>query len=246
MLPSISIGSFLLQTPGLALLLGVWLGTAFVEKEAERLSLNKDIYSTLILVSLIFGIIGSRVVYAARVPNVYLENPLGLFSLNTIALDPWGGLIIGVLAALIIGQRKKLILRPTLDAFALGGAAFMIAWAVSHILSGNAFGSVSQVPWAIFLWDDYRHPVQIYELILSVGIFIIIWQRPLKRPGAGLNLVLFIALTSMSRLLLEAFRGDSIIWFGSFRAAQIISLVILLASIWQLSKWIMDPQTEKN
>ncbi len=168
MLPTISIGSFLLQTPGLAVLIGVWIGSALIEKEAERHSLNKDTLTTLILVSFIAGILGSRLAYAARVPNVYWDNPLGLFALNSTALDPWGGLFIGLITALVIGQRKKLPVRPTLDTLALGGAAFMIALAVSHILSGDAFGSATQVPWAINLWDEYRHPVQIYELILAV------------------------------------------------------------------------------
>lgn len=245
MLPLISIGSFLLQTPGLALLIGIWIGTALIEKEAERLSLNKDTLSTLVLISLVAGIAGSRLSYAAQVPNVYWDNPLSLFAIDTNTLDPWGGLFIGVIAALITGQRKSLTMRPTLDALALGGAAFMIAWAVSHILSGDAFGSATQVPWAIYLWDEYRHPAQIYELILAIGIFIIIWQRPLKQPGSGLNLLLFISLSSFSRLFLEAFRGDSLIWFGSFRAAQLVSLILLVSSIWLIKTWI-DPRIKNE
>lgn len=245
MLPFISIGSFLLQTPGLALLIGIWIGTALIEKEAERLSLNKDSLAMLVFISLVAGIVGSRLSYAAQVLNVYWDDPLSLFALDTKTLDPWGGLFIGAVVALITGQRKSLPIRPTLDALAPGGAAFMIAWAVSHILSGDAFGTVTQAPWAIYLWDEYRHPVQIYELILAIGIFVIIWQRPLKKPGYSLNFLLFISLTSFTRLFLEAFRGDSLIWFGSFRAAQLISLVLLVSSLWLLKTWT-DPEVEPD
>jgi prolipoprotein diacylglyceryltransferase len=168
---------------------------------------------------------------------VYWDNPLSLFALDTKTLDPWGGLFIGLIAALIFGQRKGLTLRPVLDALAPGGAAFMIAWAVSHILSGDAFGTVTQVPWAIYLWDEYRHPAQIYELILGLGIFGIVRLNLLKQPGSGLNFLLFISLTSISRLFLEAFRGDSLIWFDSFRAAQLVSLALLVSSMWQIRAW---------
>ncbi len=237
MLPSISIGSFILQTPGLALLIGVWIGTALIEKEAERLSLNKDTLSTLVFISLVAGLIGSRLVYAAQTPKVYWDAPLGLFSFNSTTLDPWGGLIIGVIAALIFSQRKGLKLHPTLDALAPGAAVFMIAWAISQILSGDGFGAATQMPWAIHLWDENRHPTQIYELMLAVGIFIIIQQRVLKQPGIGLNFLFFISLSSFSRLFLGAFRGDSVIWFGSFRATQLISLILLVSSLWLINTW---------
>ncbi len=240
MLPSISIGPLLLQTPGLALLIGIWISVTLIEKEAERLSLNKDTLSSLILVSLFAGLIGSRLAYAARTPNVYWENPFSLFALDTNTLAVWEGMVVGVIAALIFGQRKGLNLRPVLDALAPGLAVFMAALAVSHILSGDAFGTPSQVPWAINLWDEYRHPAQFYELILGLGIYGIVRLHLLKQPGSGLNFLLFISLTSFSRLFLEAFRGDSLIWFGSFRAAQLVSLALLVSSLWQIKNWSIN------
>ncbi len=61
---------------------------------------------------------GARQGHAARFLDVYLENPLGLFSLNPSTLAPLDGMVAGLVAATIYGQRKKLPLWPTLDALA--------------------------------------------------------------------------------------------------------------------------------
>ncbi len=246
MLPSISIGPLLLQTPGLVLLLGVWIGSSLAEKEADRLSVNKDAISKLVFYSLVAGIVGSRLAYAAQTPNIYLDNPLSLLALDANTLAPLEGLVIGIFTSLIIGQRQGLSLRPTLDVLAPGLAAFMITWTVSNILSGDAFGSASQLPWAIYLWGESRHPVQFYELFLAVIIFIIILQQPLKKLGFGMNFLILISLSSLSRLVTEVFRGDSLIWLGYYRAAQLISLIILVSSLWLMNKWALSNVKSKR
>jgi prolipoprotein diacylglyceryltransferase len=64
-------------------------------------------------------------------------------------------------------------------------------------------------------------------------VFAVEWKQPLGRPGAGVNFLLVVALSAAARVLLEAFRGDSLIWPGGFRAAQVIALVVLAVS-WRL------------
>jgi prolipoprotein diacylglyceryltransferase len=102
---------------------------------------------------------------------------------------------------------------------------------VSHILSGDAFGEPTSLPWGIYLWDENRHPTQIYETLIALGIFLVIRRRPMGQTRSGLNLVLFVIMSAASRLFLEGFRGDSLVWFGSLRAAQVVSLIVLLFSL---------------
>lgn len=238
MLPTISIGPLFLQTPGLALLAGVWVSLNLIEKRAKELSLNVEVISALVFYSLVVGIIGSRLAYAAQFPDVYWENPLSIFALNTTTLAPLEGFVIGLVLAFVFGQRKELALRPTLDALTPGLSDFMVAWGVSHGLSGDAFGAASDVPWAITLWGKARHPVQIYETLLALGVFILVWKYSLKIPGAGINFLYFLSLSALSRLFLEAFRGDSLMWLGRFRAAQVVSLLIVLISLWLMRAWV--------
>lgn len=237
MLPFIRLGPFLLQLPGLALLVGVWIGSALAEKEAERLKLNPaDVYN-LIFYGLVGGLIGARLAYAARYLSAYIANPLSLFALTPNTLSPNAGLAIGAAIAALFGWQKRLPLRRTLDALAPGLAAFLVAFGAAHFLGGDAFGAPTKLPWAIYLWDDYRHPSQVYETLAASAAFALVWKRPFDKPGDGVNFLLFVSLSAGARLFLEAFRGDSIIWIGGFRAAQVIGLLALVASLWLMRVW---------
>ena len=243
MYPYLRFGPFLLQLPLLALLAGVWIGSSLAEKEAARLKLPSGVVSNLIFVGIIAGIVGARLAYAARYLQVYLENPLSLFSLNLNTLAGLDGLLIGVLVATLYGWRKKLPLRPTLDALAPGLAAFMVALGISHFLSGDAFGAPADLPWSIYLWSEYRHPSQVYETLLALGIFFAIYKKPLGQSGTGINFWLFVALSSAARIILEAFRGDSVTWPGGFRVAQVVSLIVLLGSMYMMRVWAQSAET---
>ncbi|OGO27701.1 MAG: hypothetical protein A2W33_01905 [Chloroflexi bacterium RBG_16_52_11] len=237
MYPYLRLGPFLLQLPLLALLVGVWIGSALTEKEAARLKLPPAIVSNLIIVGLIAGVVGARLAYAARYLQAYLDNPLSLLALNVNTLAGFDGLLIGLVAGILYGQRKKLPLRPTLDALAPGLAAFMVALGVSHLLSGDAFGASADLPWSIYLWNEVRHPSQVYEILVALVILIIVYKRPLSQAGDGINFLMWVALSSAARIFLEAFRGDSLIWPGSFRAAQVVSLIILAITLYVMRIW---------
>jgi len=237
MFPLLRLGPFLVQLPGLALLAGVWAGLSLAEKQAVRLKLNaSDIYH-LVFYGLVAGIVGARLAYAARYLNAYLANPISLLALTPTTLWPAAGLVIGLAAGALVGWRKRLPLRPTLDALAPGLAAFLVALGVAHFLSGDAFGASAKLPWSLYLWDDYRHPSQVYEIVAALTILVTIWKRPVGRPGDGTGFLLVVALSAGARIFLEAFRGDSVVWPGGFRAAQIVGLVVLATALWLLKNW---------
>ena len=237
MLPFFRLGPLLLQLPGLALLGGVWVGSSLAEKEAARLRLNPaDVYN-LIFYGLVAGVVGARLVYAARYLSAYWANPISLLALTPATLSPTAGLVIGLTLAALVGWRKRLPLRPTLDALAPGLAAFLVALGGAHLLSGDAFGAPTTLPWAIYLWDDARHPSQVYETLAALAVFAVAWKRPLG-VGQGLNFLLVVALSAGARVFLEAFRGDSLVWAGGFRAAQVVGVIVLGTTLWLIRRWV--------
>jgi len=241
MLPYLSIGPLLLQTTGLALLLGVWFGSWFAEKEAARIKIKSDLVSNLIFIGLVSGLVGARLTYAATYINAYLANPLSLFEINTNSLSPIGGLIFGTLAAFIYGQRQGLKLRPALDALAPGLAVFMIFLGLAHLLNGDAYGATTRLPWAILLAGDYRHPTQVYEILLATGVMLIAVYYQLGQRGNGINFLWVVFLSAAARVFLEAFRGDSMILLGGFRAAQVIGLLVMAGSLILMRTWAQLP-----
>ena len=238
MFPYLRLGPFILPMASLALLAGLWTGLAFIEREAARLKINQATLSNVIFYSLLAGLIGARVGYALEFPTLYLSKPLSLLSLTPTTLSPSMGFAVALITFVIFIQRKNLPLRPTLDSIAPGLALFMVFVGVAHILSGDAYGAPTNVPWAIRLWNEYRHPSQFYETFIALTVFRVIRERFPKPEGAGLNFLLTIALFSASRVFLETFRGDSVFWPGGFREAQVIALVILAISFYWMMKWM--------
>ena len=245
MFPYLPLGPFLLQLPGVALLAGIWFGLTLAEKAAVKLRLKPQEMYNLVSLGLIAGLVGARLAYAARYLSAYVADPLSLFALNPNTLSSIGGLVIGAGVAVLYGWRKKLPHRPTLDNLTPGLALFMVFFALAHFLSGDAFGAPTNLPWGIYLWDDYRHPSQVYEFLAALGIFVAVWRWPQGKPGSGVNFLLFVSLTALARLFLEAFRGDSVLLVGGLRAAQVSSLAILLAGLWWLRIWVLQGMETK-
>jgi len=237
MFPFLRMGPFLIQTPGLALLAGLWVAMTLIEKEAFRLELNAAAILNMIFYGLIGGLIGARLIYAVQHLNIYLATPLSLFSLNTSTLNPVGGLITGVIIALLFGRRQKLSLRPTLNALAPGLAVMMISISVANFLNGNAYGSPAHLPWAIYLWGEFRHPTQIYEMAAALIVFIIWKTNSMESQGPGISFLKVAAFSAGTLVFLDAFRGDSVVWPGGFRAAQVIGLIAIAIAIHLTKQW---------
>ncbi len=241
MLPILQIGPFALQTPGLAILLGIWFGLTLAERLAPRFKTNaNDIYN-LTFTALLAGIIGARLSYVMQYSQAFINSPLSLISLNPALLDPIGGAVIGIFAALIYANRKKLPLWPSLDALTPLLAVLAIALGVSHIASGDAFGMETNLPWGIHLWGLNRHPTQIYEVLLASLILWAVLPRKQGRSKStpkreGSTFWLFLSLSAGARLILEGFRGDSLTLDNGLRVAQLVVWVVLALSLWMLEK----------
>ena len=244
MFPYLRLGPLLLQMPLLALLLGLWGGISLVEQEAKRLKLDPSPIVNLILYTLLAGILGARVGYALSFRSLYISQPLSLFALTPTTLSPSAGFVIGLVTFVIIFQYKERAVKPTLDVLAPGLAFFMLLVGLAHILSGDAYGAPTSVPWAIRLWNENRHPSQFYEVLLALLIFLAIRRRFPKPEGNGVNFVLSLSLSAAARLFLEAFRGNSVILPGGFREAQVLALILMVISLYWMRRWMdSEPST---
>lgn len=242
MLPVLDIGPLSIQTSGLLLLIGVWVGLLRTERYARRLGLDANRIYNLAMIVLLAGLAGARLTYAVENPASFSRNPLGLLALTPEMLDPIGGMVIGLLAAFIYGQRKKLPLWTTLDAFTPAAAVIMIMIGLSHAASGRAYGAPADLPWSIFLWGSERHPAQIYETLAAIAIAALVWPRERQRwaETPGVRFLVLLGSSSLARLFLEAFRGDSQIIFANIRTAQVIAWILLAVSFWLISRRLND------
>lgn len=210
------------------LVLAAWIGLTLAEKRADRYGITKDDLNNVTFYGLIAFILGGRVSFVLQNIPAFSKSPLGIFSINPDLFDPLGGLVIAGLAAFVYGQRRKLALWPTLDALTPFFAVIAVGLGLSHLAAGTAFGTPTELPWGIDLWNATRHPTQVYEILASILTFGLLWFKKEDSPS-GMLFLLFAALTATWNLFLQAFRGDSTLLFGGIRQAQVIAWVVLAA-----------------
>jgi phosphatidylglycerol:prolipoprotein diacylglycerol transferase len=247
MLPYLNLGGLALPVPQLLLLAGVYMGLNQLERFAERFKVRGEALYTLAFTGLLAGFIGARLAYVVRFPNAFLQNPLNILSLNGGLFDLPGGLAVGLIAALIYAQRKRMPLWPTLDALTPALAVFLVFLPLSNLAAGNAYGAPANLPWSIELWGALRHPTQVYEFLAAAAILLALWpSRQTADKPAGVYFLAFLLLSAGARLFFEAFHGDSLSLIWQFRDAQVVSFGLLAGALFLYLKRMQSAEGDNN
>ena len=210
-------------------LVAAWLGSWLSERRLRREDPLRNALSNLVFYGLVAFILGGRIFYAAAHLSAFISSPLSLLSPNSDLFEPLGGIVSTLLVAWVYGQRQKLQFWTTLDTLTPFLAALAVGLGLAHLAAGTAFGRPASVPWAIEMWNQQRHPSQIYETLAALAILgLVLLHRP-AHP-AGLHFLIFICLILGAHLFLEAYRGDSTLLTGGFRQAQVFDWVLLALS----------------
>ena len=241
MFPILQIGSIAIQTPGLILLLGLWLGLELAERQAVQADFAPNKLFNTALAAIGAGLIGGRLVFAAMNPQVFYQNPLNLFSLSLQMIDITGGLAFAAAAGLAYGSRVGLPLWPAADCLTSLLAVLQVSLGLANFASGDGYGLPTDLPWAIYLWGANRHPSQLYETgaALIAAFFtwptvLKIWLRISTQPGA--RFWMFCTFSSVSWLFLEAFRASGSLLWQQYRLVQVLAWCVLALSLWQIAR----------
>jgi phosphatidylglycerol:prolipoprotein diacylglycerol transferase len=102
---------------------------------------------------------------------------------------------------------------------------------VGLLLSGEAFGVPTILPWGVQLLGAVRHPTQIYLALAALGSLFVVWRLSRRQVPVGALWVSYLGLQGLTLLLIEALRADSLVLPGGIRAAQVFGLALLLYSL---------------
>lgn len=232
MFPIINIGPLAVQAAGFILLLSVFIGTWLTGKLALNLGTNADRIENSILVGLLAGIFGARVGFLLINPSVLASNPLSLFSLTPSMLDTSFGVLVGVLTAFAIAQKKHLPLWPTLDTLTPFFVLVFMGIHLANYANGNAYGVPTELPWGVELWNALRHPVQLYAFLLGAVLMIglLIQTKGLKSSGFMVSGLLFnsvLAGLALITLFTRSFAAEKIL-LGSLDFYQLLAFIVML------------------
>jgi phosphatidylglycerol:prolipoprotein diacylglycerol transferase len=234
MYPLVRIGPFNLGSGALLLLAAVFVGQVVLSREirargGERLAKQSE---SCFFAALLGAFVGGRLVYGLLNWDIYGSNP-GLFLALQLGALAWPGAFVGgALAAYLLVRQRGLPGLLLADSAALALPVGLAFGSVGLLLSGEAFGVPTALPWGIELLGTTRHPTQVYLLLAalaSLGGLHWLKRRPLPE---GALLAAFLGLHGLTLLLVGALRADSLLLPGGLRASQVFGLVLLLAALW--------------
>jgi len=236
MYPAISIGSLVFPTAGLVYILGAWISLGLVERAARQLHLEPEPIYGLASTALFSGLVGARLVFVGLYWSAFRDNLLAIIWPLNSGYSVAGGLVVAVLAAVFYGRSKRLVAGSTLDALIPGILLGLLFISLADFLAGPGFGTLSRVPWAITQFSVRRHPVQMYEIVVAL-LALAVWYRfSQQRMSRGQLFLLAIAVYSAGRLFVDAFRENAWLTSGGLHVIQIISLIVMLASLYLMGR----------
>lgn len=214
---------------------------------ARTFDLALDLTDRLTWFTILGTVIGARLghVFFYEWP-LYRSRPLDIFKIWQGGLASHGGTI-GVLIALFLfwytGRKKfpEFSFINLLDMLCIPTAFVAFCIRMGNFMNQEILGTETQLPWAIVFGDPAdgsasvpRHPVQLYEGITYLAIFVFLytfWKIKFDKLRPGVISGLFFILVFGSRFLIEFLKLPSSLMIDEsfLQTGQLLSIPCIIA-----------------
>jgi len=184
----------------------------------------------LILWAYVGGFVGARLFLIVTAWEQFQRDPFELL----LSGSGWvwqGGVVGGAIAVTLKARELGL---PFGDVADLAGPCLAIGQAIGRVgcqLAGDGdYGVPTTLPWGmaypqgVVPTTEPVHPTPVYEAVLYLAIFILLWRRRARPHAAGTNFGHYLVLSGAARFAVEFVRRNPVLGLG-LTLAQWVSLV---------------------
>jgi phosphatidylglycerol---prolipoprotein diacylglyceryl transferase len=236
--PFIHVGPLTLGTYGLMVATGLICAFFILRADFARRGITADA-EAIIGITGLSGLAGSRLYHLLEKENraEFFADPWHhIFS--TMGFAFFGAVIGGFLALLYLAWRFKMPVLLMLDVASPAGALGYGIGRMGCLISGDGdYGIPTSLPWGmsfpngIVPTNERVHPTPIYEFLVAVVIFWVLWrlgERTWKTHAPnGIVFAAYLVLTGIARFLVEIIRINPRTFYGltNAQAASVVSIV---------------------
>ena len=224
-----------IAVPTYAIMAGIALCAAilYIYYKRNRIGLRCKELIEYLVICFVFALIGARVLFViAIIPSMerVTINELFYYLLNG-GIVFYGGLFGVMFGVAIASKRKNICATDMLDSVAPAFPLFHALARLGCLLSGCCYGI--EWNWGVILLDEpdvIRFPVQLFESICDLLIFIALVRREAKQNNCQNSFKVYLCSYAVCRFILEFYRGDQVRgkWIGGISTSQYISIFIIL------------------
>ncbi len=209
---------------------GVMMSLAFLaagwvmQRDFARKREVPDLAWEIVAFGLVGGLLGARLHQALYHWTAFVADPFGFVS-GRSGLVWYGGVLGGVVATVWPIRRARVPYASALDTGALGLTIGLAIGRVGCHLSGDGdWGVPTTLPWGVAYtkgtagWTYppgiYVHPAPLYEIVALLTIFAALLRLRSRIAPAGALFAIYLVLSGLIRLLVEAIRTNPPILLG--------------------------------
>jgi phosphatidylglycerol---prolipoprotein diacylglyceryl transferase len=235
----VNIGPLAIRWFGLLALVGLGLAVWRSRREIERLRFSRPLALDALAWALPAGLLVGRLVHVLGWWDYYLTHLGELWQMNVDGLSLWGGLLGGGLLVFARLKGDPLRRRRILDVVAPNAMLGIAVGQLGAFLDGHGQGLPSDLPWAtqyanrLAATPDFgvsRHPAQLYDALVALGLFCLICNLPRSLP-AGSRVAALLVLYGAARVMLGAVRLDPPFLFG-LQIEQMLAIGAVVFGAW--------------
>ncbi len=227
------IGHFALRWYSLILTTAVVIGVWLTAREAGRKGFKKDdVYDAAVWI-IIGGLIGARLFHVLdHWSDEFAADPIRVLYIWEGGLAIWGAVIGGLIAAALVAWRRGWNFPKLLDAGAPGVVLAQAIGRIACVITGDAMGKPTNGPFGFAYTSPnavvpqlgvYYTPMPVYELIVNLGIFALLWNLRKRNWPDGRLFLVYLTLYSLERFFLAFTSSYQILVFG-LTQSQVVAI----------------------
>jgi phosphatidylglycerol---prolipoprotein diacylglyceryl transferase len=234
----VTIGGLKIHWYGIMIALGLYGGIQVALRDAPRRGIDRDQLMNVALLAAVLGIIGGRLYYVVQNnPSFYLHHPAEIIAVWQGGMAFFGAMFGGALAMAISAWRWRMPFWSLLDVGALGMTIGQAIGRIGNIINGDIVGYRTN-GWGIEYTNPNTfgplnvpvQPANLYELVISLALFLLLWNLRTRIHPEGMLAMIYIVLYSVSQFFIFFLR-DNIVVLGGLKQAQVTSLVVIALTL---------------
>lgn len=218
---------------------GMMLGLALAICRGKRENIHSDVFYDFLLIAAPIAIVCARACYVVFEWESYADNPIKVFAIREGGLAIYGGVIGGVLAAIVFCKVRKLSFLQFADLLLPSLVLGQSIGRWGNFMNQEAYGNLITDPglqffpygvfiektrqWhqATFFYESFSNAVLLAIMLISYPWF--------KRQGYMIPM--YMIGYGAIRFIVEGLRTDSLYLLPGVRVSQLLSLVLITVGV---------------
>lgn len=233
------IGPLAVRWYGLMYVVGITVGLLAAWPYARSKGFSQAQLERVVYWAVPAGLVGARLYYVVQQPlGPYLSEPWRILAFWEGGMAFYGAIFAVAIVLLIAGWRLKISILKLMDVSALFAVVGQFFGRIGNIINGDVIGYPTNLPWG-FVYanpdsfplrhDIAYHPAALYEALINVMLFGLLWQLR-NRLKPGILFFVYILGYSLSQIIVFFWRDNEVLFLG-LKQAQLTAIGVIIVAV---------------